>query len=81
MPSYFEEFTTKDGDVVRAFHDSSDCLKGEEHDWGGWQDHFDYCTHEGPHALVRIGCCPSGGEAVCTKCGMGAMHHSLMTAE
>lgn len=32
-----------------------------EHDWTGWHNFED----------------GNGGEQVCSKCGMGAMHHSL----
>ena len=38
-----------------------------EHDFQGWRDHKD---EQG-----RV----MGGEQVCTKCGMGAMTHSLRT--
>lgn len=34
-----------------------------EHDFKGWRPFED----------------GTGGETVCSKCGMGAMHHSLMT--
>jgi len=73
MPSYFKEIETEHG-IVRAFHDSAECVEGE-HDWSGWQEHYNYCEHEGDD---HTGCNPSGGEAICVKCGMGAMHHSLM---
>ncbi len=33
-----------------------------DHDWSGWQD-----FKEG-----------NGGECVCKKCGMGAVHHTLL---
>lgn len=33
-----------------------------DHDWQGWREFDD----------------GHGGERVCAKCGMGAMHHSLM---
>ena len=36
-----------------------------EHDFQGWRSFED----------------GSGGETVCQRCGMGAMHHSLMTSE
>jgi len=64
MPSYFHEFRDADGNEVRAFHDSSDCVNGEEHDWSDARDNED-----------------GSSERVCVKCGMGAMHHGLMTAE
>jgi hypothetical protein len=42
------------------------CPEGPcEHDWQGWRDFED----------------GSGGETVCARCGMGAMSHSLRTAE
>lgn len=79
---------------VSFFHDSADCLKGEEHDWSGSRCFWDRCedpSHEGlsddehekacmesPSDLCRS---PSGSERYCVKCGMGAMHHSLMTSE
>ena len=79
MPSRFEEFKDKDGNVIRAFHDSSDCIKGKEHDWSGWRDNYD-CEHEEGEEHDDT-CRISSSEAVCIHCGMGAMHHSLMTAE
>lgn len=67
---------------VTFFHDSADCLPGKEHDWSGWNEEFDYCDHEGEHGKDNPLCKgPSMGEKVCVNCGMGAMHHSLMTAE
>lgn len=42
------------------------CPKGPcEHDWQGWREFAD----------------GSGGERVCTRCGKGAMSHSLRTGE
>lgn len=43
-----------------------DCAKGGpcEHDWQGWREFEDGC----------------GGEQVCSRCGMGAMSHSLRVA-
>lgn len=50
--------------VIQVFTDSSWCNDGTpNHDWQGWRE-FDGGR---------------GGERVCAKCGMGAMHHSLMT--
>ena len=40
-----------------------------EHDFQGWRD------IEDSHG------CVSGGETVCSRCGMGAMTHSIRTAE
>lgn len=36
-----------------------------DHDFRGWREFSD----------------GSGGETVCTKCGMGALHHSLWSGE
>lgn len=60
-----------------VFIDSANCIDGEEHDWSEWVDHYD-CTHAGDD---HTDCNPSGGERVCSKCGMGAMHYSLWTDE
>jgi hypothetical protein len=67
---------TNDATIPRC--EKSDCpgrltfhaiFSGEfcAHDFQGWRDHKD---DQG-----RI----VGGEQVCTKCGMGAMHYSIMT--
>lgn len=40
-----------------------------EHDFQGWRPIYDDNDNE------------CGGETVCTRCGCGAMHHSLMTSE
>jgi len=40
-----------------------------KHDFTGWRD---LCDDEG-----RV----AGGEQVCSKCGMGAMHYSLMMGD
>ena len=43
------------------------CPEGPcEHDWKGWR-WFDFDT--------------SGGEAICTRCGEGAMSHAMRTGE
>ncbi len=36
-----------------------------DHDWSGWRNFED----------------GRGGECVCAKCGMGAMHHSIATSD
>lgn len=81
MPSGFGKMDTVHG-PVSYFHDSPGCLPGKEHDWTGFRNFWDHCkdpTHEtdedhGPE-------CESGFERVCAHCGMGAMHHSLMTGD
>lgn len=75
MPSHFGVEETKEHGKIAFFQDSEGCIKGKEHDWSGWRYHYDHCDHAGPHTEA---CVPSGGEAVCVNCGMGAMHHSLM---
>lgn len=95
MPSGFGTFETPDGQKGSYFHDSLDCVKGKDHDWSGWRNFWDYCEdpeHENLTDEEHEKVCwenrdnplckgPSGGEAVCKHCGMGAMHHSLMSGE
>lgn len=81
---------------VSFFHDSPDCLQGKEHDWSGHRYFWDHCedpshenlTDEEHEKVCRedypdnpLCMSPSGQESFCVVCGMGAMHHSLMTAE
>lgn len=75
MTSGFGVEETKKHGKIAFFQESEGCVKGKEHDWSGWRNHYDYCEHDGPH---NKDCCPSGGEAFCINCGMGAIHHSLM---
>ena len=42
MPSGFGKINTPHGEVS-FFHDSADCLKGEEHDWSGSRNFWEYC--------------------------------------
>ena len=78
MPSYFEEFEVE-GQRVSAFHDSAGCINGEEHDWSGSRDNYECDHEEGEEHTDECGI--SSSESVCIKCEMGAMHHSMMTAE
>lgn len=51
-----------------AFHVTRNeefCINGEKHDWQGWRDI--------PPSEFGGG----GGEAVCARCGIGAMSHSI----
>jgi len=67
---------------VSFFHDDANCLKGEEHDWSGSRGIYDRCEDESHEKDEdHTDRCASGWERYCVKCGMGAMHHSLMTAE
>jgi len=51
-----------------AFHvqrNEEFCTNAEEHDWQGWRE------------IERNEYGAGGGEAFCSRCGIGAMSHSL----
>ena len=94
MPSRSGVINTEHG-KVSFFHDSLDCVDGKEHDWSGSRNFWDHCedpTHENLTDEEHEAACkanrdnplcksPSGFERYCVNCGMGAMHHSLMSGE
>lgn len=53
------------GIVFHAQRNEEFCRDGQKHDWQGWRE-------------IDGGL---GGERVCSKCGMGAMEHSLRYSE
>lgn len=54
----------KDQVFFHATPDREKCIGGEKHDWQGWREF----TCEGGGG---------GGETFCSRCGIGAMEHSL----
>lgn len=69
IDAFAKEQGVEPGKVQSSFNPNAcycACPDGPcEHDWQGWREFEDGL----------------GGEQVCARCGMGAMHHSIMHGE